>query len=45
LRTPVARNASTLLGLNQPDTLVDFNQKPAFLFVRTFYPILPFIRL
>jgi hypothetical protein len=45
LCTPVARNASTLLGLNQPDVTVGFNQKPAFLFVRIFYPILLFICL
>jgi hypothetical protein len=45
LCTPVARNASTLLGLNYPDKFVGFNQKLAFLFVRTFYPILLFICL
>jgi hypothetical protein len=45
LRTPVVHNASTLLGLNHPDKSVGFNQKPAFLFVITFYPILLFICL
>lgn len=34
LCTPVAHDASTLLGLNQPDALADFNQKPAFLKIR-----------
>jgi hypothetical protein len=45
LCTPVVHNASTLLGLNHPDKFVGFNQKPAFLFVRNFYPILLFICL
>jgi hypothetical protein len=30
LHTPVVYNASTLLGLNQPDITVSFNQKAHF---------------
>jgi hypothetical protein len=30
LRTPVVYNASDLLGLNQPDITVSFNQKAHF---------------
>ena len=34
LCTPVVHNASTLLGLNQPDKFVGFNQKLTFLKTR-----------
>jgi transposase len=36
LRTPVARNASTLLGLNHPDMAVGFNKKTHFYFCQNF---------